>query len=180
MIKANVNYNLRAHATYIRNTLRYRATRFLVIFSALMYAGFATLSLMSALTNNKTYVEYIMFIVLFFVIFLVSVGRLLALNPNKQYKKYSERYPNANYEIKISDKDISIKIDSDYFKKNAVYDFSKISEAREFMGYFILSIANDEQILFCGNDLTEGTAEEVKKLLISKLGKNYKTRERWI
>ena len=88
MIKARVNYSLRAHSVYIRNTIRYRLARFLVVFAALMYAGFTLLSLMMALTNNKTYIEYILFMTLFFIVFIASVLRLLMFNPEKHYRKY--------------------------------------------------------------------------------------------
>ena len=87
MFKAKVDYNLKAHSVYLRNTIRYRVSRFLVVFAALIYASVAILSLMMALTNNRIYAEYVLFMGLFFTVFVISVVRLLVLNPNKQYKK---------------------------------------------------------------------------------------------
>lgn len=180
MFKANVNYNLKAHSVYLRNTLRYRVARFLVVFAALIYASVTILALMMALTNNKTHPEYIIFIVMFFIIFIVCVVKILILNPKKQYEKYSERFTNVKYEVRINDKEISLELDSDNYKKSAVYDISQITAAREFMGYFIFSFSNVDQIMFAPKDMTEGTAEELRDFLKKKLGKKYSRKERWI
>ena len=180
MIKARVNYSLRAHSVYIRNTIRYRLARFLVVFAALMYAGFTLLSLMMALTNNKTYIEYILFMTLFFIVFIASVLRLLMFNPEKHYRKYSERFKNVKYDVEITENNISIDLISDNYKKKAVYDISQITAAREFMGYFILSISDADQIMFASADIKEGTADELRKFLKAKLGKKYTRKDKWI
>jgi hypothetical protein len=180
MIKAKVDYSLRAHSVYIRNTVRYRLARFLVVFAALMYAGFTLLSLMMALTNNKIYVEYILFMTLFFIVFIASVLRLLLFNPEKHYQKYSERFTNVKYEVSISEQSVAIDLDSDNYRKKAVYDISQVTAAREFMGYFILSISDVDQFMFASTDITEGTADELRKFLKDKLGKKYTRKDKWI
>ncbi len=180
MIKAKVDYSLKAHSVYIRNTVRYRLARFLVVFAALLYAGFTLLSLMMALTNNKIYVEYVLFMTLFFIVFIASVLRLLVFNPEKHYRKYSERFTNVKYEVCISEHSVSIDLDSDNYRKKAVYDISQVTAAREFMGYFILSISDIDQFMFASSDITEGTVDELRKFLKDKLGKKYTRKDKWI
>lgn len=180
MFKAKVNYNLKAHSVYLRNTIRYRVSRFLVVFAALIYASVAILSLMMALTNNRIYIEYILFMGLFFTAFIISVVRILILNPNKQYKKYSERFTNVVYEVVIDDNNISLELDSDNYRKKATYAISQITAVQEFMGYFIFSISDADQIMFASKDITEGTVGELKDFLRKKLGKKYSQKERWI
>ena len=180
MVKANVKYDIKVHSAAVRSSLTYRMYRLLAYAGAIEFILMSFVIVINAVSRHKVTFELILLLSVFLGIFVGSVIKLLLINPVRSLKKISAYYPDLKYEVTIGSENIEIASESGNSRKKGIYSLSRLTSARETLGYFKLNICEGESILFSDTDITEGTADELRKLLRDTLGKKYTAKEGWL
>ena len=180
MVKANVKYDIKVHSAAVRSSLPYRAYRVLAFIGAIEFILLSFVIVITAWSKHRVTIELILLLSVFLGIFVGSVIKLLLMSPVRSFRKYSSYYPDLRYEVTVGSENIELSSKAENLRKNAVYSCSRIVSARETLGYFKINIAEAGSIMFSDTDITEGTAEELRKFLTETLGKRYTTKEGWI
>ena len=180
LVKANVKYDIKVHSAAIRSSIPYRAYRVLAVVGAVEFILISFIIVITALSKHKVTGDMILLLSVFLGIFVGSAIKLLFMNPVRAFRKFSVYYPNLRYEVTLGGDNIEVNSEAENLRKTAVYSNARIVSARETLGYFKVNIAEVGSIMFSDTDITEGTAEELRKFLTETLGKRYTTKEGWI
>lgn len=172
MVKATVKYDekhIRQH--YKRGTmLRLRLLVYICV--GLHLFVYLPLDILLILVGGD---NSIVLNLIFLVIWSSSLIYIELFSPKIAVNRREKQFPNSMTYLTFEDGlllDVT-KGDDHEAKQTITYD--RFESCREKKGWFMLYIAKDNAYIIKHTDLTEGTPEELRAFLRSKLGKNFRS-----
>ncbi|MCR4638998.1 hypothetical protein [Ruminococcus sp.] len=174
MIRIAVNYDINNYSVFIKESKPYKKLKMLVLIYGAFFLLFAAWLIADAVLRHKANLLVIFMFTVLLGCFIGLGIRLLKMNPIKLYDKFQKSNPNLKGETRFENECIASDSTTDFGNKHVEYKYENIESAIEKNGFFIINITLGGYIVFGTKDIIEGTPDELRALLSSKLGAKYR------
>ena len=175
MVKIAVNNDLKHYSLIIRNTKAYKTTKNIAILMGALFLINSVGLVIDTARTHRPQPFLILLVSAFFLLFAAYMIRLLVrMDPMKLHKKVTEANPGLTGEYTFNDEGIIIGTKTDNGSKHAEYAYDKFISAAEKEGFFLINISIAGYVACNAEDFIEGTPDELRALLRTKLGGKFK------
>lgn len=174
MVKVAVNNDLVHYSHITKNSIAYKKIKKVTIFIGIMFLLVMCIDIISfsmSRTIKSLTIACTAFIFACFFLFLVI---MIKSAPKRTYKRFNAANPNLAGEILFDENAVNINSRSDKASRQLNVPYSRIESVEESEGYVLIKIENSGYVNFNENDMLEGSMNDAKELLCSKVGSKYK------
>ena len=175
MVRIAINNDLKHYSLIVRNTKAYKTTKNIAIITGALFLINSAGLVIDTARTHRPQPFLILLVSAFFLLFVLYMIRLLVkMEPMKLHKKVTEANPGLTGEYVFNDEGVTIDTKTDNGSKHAEYAYDKFISAAEKEGFFLMNISIAGYVACNAEDFIEGTPDELRALLRTKLGGKFK------
>ena len=175
VVRIAINNDLKHYSLIVRNTKAYKTTTNIAIITGALFLINSICLVAETARTHKAEPILVLLVSAFFLLFVLYMIRLLVkMEPMKLHKKVTEANPGLTGEYIFNDEGIIIDTKTDNGSKHAEYAYDKFISAAEKEGFFLMNISIAGYVACNAEDFIEGTPDELRALLRTKLGGKFK------
>lgn len=107
-------------------------------------------------------------------LFIGFVIQLAKMDPVRGFRDFQVKSPNYRFTIAFDNEEFFLDASTDFSENHTRYKYPRLISAAEADGFFIIGIESTGSAVFSEGEFTEGTPDELRALLSSKLGAKYR------
>ena len=168
------DFDIRHYSALVNNSPMYNRMKKFTVLCGAVFVFVALLTILVALKEHKVDPVMIICLTTIFLVFAIYVHRTRKSNPAVSFKTFAEKNPDYKLKVSFEEEDIVFNSSTSFSNTNSTYKYVRLANAAEKDGFFIILIEGTGYLVFDRSDIVEGTAEELRALLRSKLGSKFR------
>ncbi len=174
-MKVEVNdFDIRHYSALVNNSPMYNRMKKFTVLCGAVFIFIALLTILVALKDRTVDPVMIICLTTVFFVFGVYVYRTRKANPAVSFRTFTEKNPDYKLKVSFEEEEIVLNSSTSFSNTNSTYKYVRLARAAAKDGFFIILVEGTGYIVFDKNEIVEGTAEELRALLRSKLGTKFK------
>ncbi|WP_028517124.1 hypothetical protein [Ruminococcus flavefaciens] len=168
------DFDIRHYSALVNNSPLYNRIKKFTVLCGAAFVFVALLTILVALKDHKADPVMIICLTTIFFVFAIYVHRTRKSNPAVSFNKFTAKNPDYKLKVSFEEEDIVLNSSTSVSNTNSTYKYVRLANAAEKDGFFVILIEGTGYIVFDHSEITEGTAEEMRALLHSKLGRKFR------
>ncbi len=174
-MKIEVNeFDIRHYSALVNSSPMYNRMKKFTVFCGAVFIFVAFITALIAIKDRSVDPIIIISLTTILFVFAIYAHRTKKANPANSFKTFTEKNPDYKCRASFEEEDIVINSSTSVSTTNSTYKYVRLARAAAKNGFFVLLIEGTGYIVFNESEIVEGTAEEFKAMLRSRLGNKFK------